>query len=100
MYFGARRVFVAAHGLSLLVASKGYSLVAAAGLSLRRLLLLQGSGSRLRAFSSCRLGALLPRHVGSSQTRDPTRVPCVGRQVLKAPCFPTVPAPLAGGSLE
>ena len=27
-------------------------------------------------------GLVAPRHVGSSQTRAPTRVPCVGRQIL------------------
>jgi len=26
--------------------------------------------------------SVAPRHVGSSQTRDQTRVPCIGRQIL------------------
>ena len=28
------------------------------------------------------LGLVAPRHVGFSQTRDRTRVPCIGRQIL------------------
>ena len=39
-------VFVAAHGLSLVAASRGYSLLQRAGFSLRWLLLLQSTGSR------------------------------------------------------
>ena len=27
-------------------------------------------------------GLVAPRHVGPSQTRDRTRVPCIGRQIL------------------
>ena len=28
-------------------------------------------------------GLITPRHVGSSQTRDQTSVPCIGRWILK-----------------
>ena len=28
------------------------------------------------------MGLVAPRHVGSSQTRDRTRVPCIGRRIL------------------
>ena len=46
-------VFVAVCGLSLVVASGGYSLLRCAGFSLRRLLLLRSTGSRHAGFSSC-----------------------------------------------
>ena len=36
-----------------------------------------------RSLSSCGSRTLVaPRHVGSSQTRARTRVPCIGRQIL------------------
>ena len=41
------------------------------------------------------MGLVAPWHVGSSQTRARTRVPCIGRQILnhcatrEAPCVPT-----------
>ena len=37
-----------------------------------------------RRLSNCgsRAGLVAPRHVGSSQTRPRTRVPCIGRQIL------------------
>ena len=46
-------VFVAARGLSLVVASGIYSSLQCAGFSLWWLLLLQSSGSRHAGFSSC-----------------------------------------------
>ena len=46
-------VFVATHGLSLVEANGGYSLLRCAGFSLWWLLLLQSAGSRLAGFSSC-----------------------------------------------
>ena len=56
------------------------------------LLLLRSTGSRHVGFSSCgsralehRLsscGARALQHVGSSPTRDRSRVPCIGRQIL------------------
>ena len=46
-------VFVAAHGLSLVVASRGYSSLRCMGFSLRWLLLLRSMGSRHVGFSSC-----------------------------------------------
>ena len=77
-------------GLSLVVASAGFSLLPCAGFSLRSLLFLQNTGSRCAGFSSCGSWALelrlsscgAPQHVGSSWTRDQTRVPCVGRWIL------------------
>ena len=68
------------------------------GFSLRWLLLLRSMGSRRAGFSSCgarasvvvahglqqlwRMGLFAPWHVGSSWTRDRTRVPCIGRRIL------------------
>ena len=52
IYFWLRWVFVAAHGLSLVAASGGYSSLWCAGFSLRWLLLLRSMGSRHAGFSS------------------------------------------------
>ena len=82
-------VLVAVHGLSLVAASGGYSL-------------LRSTGSRRAGFSSCGTwaqqlwlagsraqaqqlwltGLVAPRHVGSSRTRARTRVPCIDRRIL------------------
>ena len=51
--FRPRWVFVAARGLSLVVASGVYSFLRCAGFSLRWLLLLRSMGSRRMGFSSC-----------------------------------------------
>ena len=77
-------------GFSLVVASRGYSSLWCAGFSLWWLLLLQSSGSRSAGFSSCgsqalerrHTGLVAPWHVESSQTRDRTCVPCIGRRIL------------------
>ena len=53
IYFWLHWVFVAAHGLSLIAASEGYSLLQCMGFSLWWLLLLQSTGSRSVGFSSC-----------------------------------------------
>ena len=52
-YFWLYWVFVAVHRLSLVAASRGYSLFLCAGFSLRWLLLLWSMGSRCVGFSSC-----------------------------------------------
>ena len=52
-YFWLHWVFVAAHGLSLVLASGGYSWLQCVGLSLWWLLLLQSTGSRRAGFGSC-----------------------------------------------
>ena len=60
------------------------------GFSLPWLLLLRSLGSRHVGFSSCSIWAqklwlkdlVAPRYVESSQTRDLTGVPCIGRQIL------------------
>ena len=62
------------------------------GISLRRPPLLQSSGSRTcglqllwgskaQALQLWCTGLVVPQHVGSSQTRDPTLVSCTGRQI-------------------
>ena len=53
IYFWVRWVFVAVRGLSLVVASRGYSLLQCAGFSLRWFLLLRSMGSRHVGFSNC-----------------------------------------------
>ena len=58
IYFWLHWVFTAAHGLSLVVANQGYSLLQCANFSLWWLLLLQITGSRCAAFSSCDSRAL------------------------------------------
>ena len=101
IYFWLHWVFVAARGLSLVEVSGDYSSLWCAAFSLW-LLLLWSMGSRHMGFSSCGTwvqqlwltgsraqaqqlwctGFVAPRHVGSSQTRDQTHVPCTGRQIL------------------
>ena len=53
IYFWLHWVFVAARGLSLVAASRGYSSLWCSGFSLQWLLLLQSTGSRCTGFSSC-----------------------------------------------
>ena len=52
-FFWLHWVFIAAHGLSLVVASGGYSSLQCAGFSLWGLLLSRSTGSRHAGFSSC-----------------------------------------------
>ena len=73
-------------GLSLVAASGGHSSSRCAGLSLSRPLVVEHRLQTHR-LSSCGSRAwvvahVAPRHVGSSQTRARTRVPCIGRQTL------------------
>ena len=89
IYFWLCQVFVAAHGLSLVVVSGDYSL-RCSGFSLQWLLSLQNSGSRYTGFSSCstwaqqvwHIGLVALQHAVSSQTRDRTHVPYIGRRTL------------------
>ena len=53
IYFCRSWVFIAARGLSLVMASRGYSSLRCTGFSLWWLLLLRSSGSRCVGFSSC-----------------------------------------------
>ena len=102
IYFWLRWVLVAVHGLSLVVASGGYSSLRCAAFSLQWLLLLWSMGSRRAGFSSCgtwaqqlwlagsraqaqqlwRTGLVALWHVESSGTRARTCVPCIGRRIL------------------
>ena len=95
IYFWLHWVFVTVCGLSLVMVSRGNSSLQCMGFSLRWLLLLQSTGSRHAGFSSCGLrvlehrlsscggtGLVALRHVGSSQTRARTHVPCLGRRIL------------------
>ena len=95
-------VFIAVRGLSLVAGSGGYSSLLCTGFSLQWLLLLRSIGSRRTGFSSCstwahqlwlsgsgaqaqqlwHTGLVAPWHVGSSQTRARTHVPCIGRWIL------------------
>ena len=76
-------VFVSVRGLSLVVASGGHSSSRCAGLSLSRPLLLRSTGSRRAGSAVVAHGpSRSARHVGSSQTRARTRVPCIGRRTL------------------
>ena len=68
--------------LSLAVVNMSYSLLRSTGFSLRWFHLFQSTGSRARTQQLWHMGLVAPRHVGSSQTRDPTCVPCIGRQIL------------------
>ena len=89
-FFWLRWVYIVAHRLSLVVASRGYSSLWYAVFSLWWLLLLRSMGSRHAGFSSCstwaqqlwHTGLVAPQHVGSSRTRDRTHVPCIGRRIL------------------
>ena len=106
-YFWLRWAFVAAHGLSLVAESGGYSSLRFAGFSPQWLLLLRSMGSRCVGFSSCgtrasvvvarglsscgsraqaqqlwRTGLVALQHVGSSRTGAWTRVPWIGRWIL------------------
>ena len=66
--------------LSLVAASGGHSSSRCMGLSLSWPLLLQSTSSRRTG--SVVVGPVAPRHVGSSQTRARTCVPCISRQIL------------------
>ena len=81
-------VFVSVRGLSLVAASGGHSSSRCAGLSCCR-----AQTPDTQAQQLWLSGPAAPRHVGSSQTRARTRVPCIGRQILnhcatrEAPCL-------------
>ena len=70
-------VFVSVRGLSLVAASGGHSSSQCAGLSCCR-----AQAPDAQAQQLWLTGPAAPRHVGSSQTRARTRVPCIGRQTL------------------
>ena len=81
---------------SVLIASGGYSALQCMSVSLRLggisvaghrlqghgLQQLQLLGSRVQAKQLWHTGLVAQRHLGSSQTRDQTHVPCIGRWIL------------------
>ena len=89
-------LFLAALGLPCCVQAfsscgkQGLFFIVVHELLIRWFLLLWSTGSRCMGFISCgmwaqelwHMGLVAPRHVESSQIRDWTHVPCVGRQVL------------------
>ena len=77
-------LFGAVRGLLIAVAS----LVVEHRLQARSLQQLWHVGSRAQAQQLWCTGLVALRHVGSSQTRDRTCVPCIGRQILN-PCATT-----------
>ena len=76
MYFFKKGIFVTAHRLSAVVASRGLLCSCSVWASDR-------TGSRAWALSLQHRGPLAPCHVESSLTRDRTCVPCIDRQILK-----------------
>ena len=73
IYFWLHWVFIVVHGLSL---------VAEHRLQVHGLQQLWLVGSRAQAQQLWHMGLVAPRHVGSSQTRARTRVPCISRRIL------------------
>ena len=78
--FGCAGSSLLREALSLVAGSRDCSLVAVLELPLWWLFLAQSVGSRVSGLHSlwC-MGFIAAWHVGSSQTRDQTSVPCVGR---------------------
>ena len=93
IYFRLHRVFVAVHGLSPVAENGGHSSFRHSGPSLRCLLLLRSTGSRLPGFSSCGSGAPECR-LSSRGTR--AQGPAVPRDLLEPGLEPASPE-LAGG---
>ena len=82
-YFWLLWVFLAVHGLSLVVASRSYSLVSVQGCSLQGLLLLWSTGSRVPGFSSCSMGSVCGRMAhGVFLDQRLNLCPLHGRQIL------------------
>ena len=95
IYFLLCWVFITLHELSLVAASKGFSLVAVRRLLIVVASLLGGTGSRVYGFQQLQLAGSRAQaqqlwcpslvavwHVRSSWTRDGTHVSCIGGQIL------------------
>ena len=102
-YFWLRWVFVAAHRLSLVAVSGGYSSLQCAGFSLRWLLLLWSMGSRHAGFSSCGTWAqqlwLASSRVQAQQLWHMGLVALRGMWELPGPGIEPMCPALAGGFL-
>ena len=81
LYFWLCLVFPAAHMLSRVLATGGCSSARCSGFSLQWLPLWQSSGSSAGSIVVAR-GLSFPGHEDSYWTRNPTRVPCIGRWIL------------------
>ena len=77
IYFWLCCVFVSVRGPSLVAASGGHSSLRCAGFSC-----CGAQAPDAQAQQLWLTDLVAPRHVGSSQTRARTRVPCIGRQIL------------------
>ena len=76
-------VFIAKQWVSLVAANRSYSLVAVPGLFMVEVSLVAEHGLEIAWTQQLwYMGLAAPQHVGSSQTRDPTCVPCIGRGIL------------------
>ena len=83
IYFWLHWVFSVACGLSLVATSCGYSLVAVSGLLIAMAsLVVERWLESTRAQKLGHTDLVTPWHVGSSQTRVRTCVPCIGRRIL------------------
>ena len=82
IYFWLHWIFIALLGLALVVVSGGLSLLWYSAFLLRWLLFLWSMGSKYMGFSSCSSDPVAPWHVESSQSRNRTRVLCMGRQTV------------------
>ena len=90
LYFWLHWVFTAAHGPSLAAQAQTTLHCGAQASRCSGFSLLPSMDSGHTDFSSCSMwaqslwlmGLVAPRHVKSSQTRDRTDVPCVGRRIL------------------
>ena len=71
-------IFIAKHGLSLAVASGGYSLIAVHGVLAVVASAVKTDG-RVPGLSTCGTQVVAPGHVGSSQTKSQTCVSCISR---------------------
>ena len=82
IYFWLCWVFVSLRGLSLIASSGGTLHRGARASHCRGLSCCRAQAPDTQAQQLWLTGLAAPRHVGSSQTRARTRVPCIARQIL------------------
>ena len=85
IYFWVCWVFVSVRGLPLVVASGGHSSSRARASHYHGLSRCGAQAPDMQAQPLWPTGPAAPRHMGSSQARARTHVPCIGRQTLN-PC--------------